>query len=172
MGFSQANKCFIPALAGTVTCVLVIMLLNHTNSGRLSVSTASRESPTIPKSQDCHCEKQGIKVWRSRAEDILEVQPKIKDTMIKLSSPQTKPDDPKLISLIRDEFIDHPRPFLTKFSLPLFQTNQAKVVDDILKHKVRLSVILYNKETRRKLLKITLSWPISWYYFFVFNTVK
>ena len=132
MGFAQANKCWIPALAGFVSCVFFIVLMNHTKFGLTSLSNASRESLTDLTSLDCHCDKQG----RSRAEDILQVNPRIYNIVSKLSSPQTKANDPRLISLIRDEFIDHPRPFLTKFSLPLFQTNQAKVVDIILNHKV------------------------------------
>ena len=53
-----------------------------------------------------------------------------------LVGPEVGADDPDLIRLIRRELIDDPRPFLTKLSLPLYQTPQAKVVDKVFKGKV------------------------------------
>ena len=44
--------------------------------------------------------------------------------------------DPGLISRIRDYFIDLPRPYVTKFSMPIVETPQAKEVNRILKQKV------------------------------------
>ena len=41
-------------------------------------------------------------------------------------------EDEMLVRTIRDYFIERPRPFLTKFSLPLFKTDQAKAVDNLL----------------------------------------
>ena len=72
----------------------------------------------------------------TRAEDILNVDAKVKATVQRLSGPDTEADDPELVSIIKDHFIDHPRPFMTKFSLPLFKTEQAKRVDQILNGKV------------------------------------
>lgn len=57
--------------------------------------------------------------------------------MTRISSTDPEPDDADLVQFIRDEFIDLPRPFVTKFSMPLFQTAQANAVDKILKKKVR-----------------------------------
>ncbi|ELT98097.1 hypothetical protein CAPTEDRAFT_207761 [Capitella teleta] len=44
-------------------------------------------------------------------------------------------NDPKLVSVVKNHFVDPPRPYVTKFSLPLTQTPQAKAADAILKGK-------------------------------------
>ena len=90
------------------------------------------EVGSIPTPSESHPKQ----VERSHAEDILNLDPEVKAKVQLLSGPNTKADNPELLAIIRDYFIDQPRPFMTKFSLPLFQTNQAKVVDEILKGKV------------------------------------
>ncbi|ELU13118.1 hypothetical protein CAPTEDRAFT_214741 [Capitella teleta] len=47
-------------------------------------------------------------------------------------------NDPKLVSVVKNHFVDPPRPYVTKFSLPLTQTPQAKAADAILKGKATL----------------------------------
>ena len=44
--------------------------------------------------------------------------------------------DDRLVSAVRDLFIEYPRPYLTKFSLPITQTPQAQEVDTLLHGKV------------------------------------
>ncbi len=45
-------------------------------------------------------------------------------------------DDPDLVTFVRECLLDLPSSGIPKMSMPLFQTAQAKTVDDILKHKV------------------------------------
>jgi hypothetical protein len=60
----------------------------------------------------------------------------LSELMSPLLGSQETASDPRLITAIRDHFIQYPRPFLTKFSLPITQTPQAKEVDKILNGKV------------------------------------
>ena len=53
----------------------------------------------------------------------------------------TNPDDPELISLLRDHLLETKRPFLHKRSMPLYLTPQTKEIDEILNHKVGAIVI-------------------------------
>ena len=53
-----------------------------------------------------------------------------------------RPDDPELIEKIRNHFIDLPRPYVTKFSMPIVRTPQAKEVDKVLKGKVMFYTII------------------------------
>lgn len=59
------------------------------------------------------------------------------DTIMKnLTGSHITPDNPELVAVVRNHFVDLPRPYVTKFSLPLTRTPQAEVVDKILKEKV------------------------------------
>ena len=57
----------------------------------------------------------------------------------------TPATDWRLVSAIRDHFIDYPRPFLTKFSQPMKPTPQAEELDAVLHGKV-----IYTKENDAK----------------------
>merc|ERR550532_2122928 len=59
---------------------------------------------------------------------------KLDETLKRLEGPQTAWDNPELVQVVKG-LIDNPRPFLTKFSLPLTQTPQAKEVDSLFKQK-------------------------------------
>ena len=49
-----------------------------------------------------------------------------------LTGPHVKDNDTRLVSAISKYMIDHPRPFIPKFSYPLFETPQAKEAMKIL----------------------------------------
>ena len=61
---------------------------------------------------------------------------KLEDSMKRMEGPQTKWDDPELIKTIK-YLIAYT--YVTKFSLPLVQTPQAKEVDQLFKGKVGFS---------------------------------
>ena len=63
------------------------------------------------------------------------------EAMKNLTGPHVLWNDPKLVGVVRDYFVDPPRPYVTKFSLPLTQTPQAKVVDEVLKGKVSADAV-------------------------------
>ena len=52
--------------------------------------------------------------------------------LLNLNGPSIKADDSRLVSAISKYMIDYPRPYLSKFSYPLFETPQAKEVMKIL----------------------------------------
>ena len=56
--------------------------------------------------------------------------------ILQFVGPDTKQDDPLLITAIRQYVIDTPRPFVFKLSYPMIETPQAKAAKKILKNKV------------------------------------
>ena len=69
-----------------------------------------------------------------------------------LTGPHVKDNDPRLISAISKYMIDHPRPFIPKFSYPLFETTQAKEAMKIL-NKVCITDL--NKSRKLKNMAVT-----------------
>lgn len=57
--------------------------------------------------------------------------------MQNLTGPSIRADDPRVLHVLRNNVIEPPSFLIPKFSYPLFQTEQAKAVDKILKNKVR-----------------------------------
>ena len=55
--------------------------------------------------------------------------------MSKFVGPDTKQDDPLLVTAIRQYVIDTPRPFLFKLGYPMIETPQAKAARKILRNK-------------------------------------
>lgn len=62
-------------------------------------------------------------------------QKQLADVMTGYTGSRMSATDPGLIDRIRYYFIDLPRPYVTKFSMPIVETPQAKEVNIILKHK-------------------------------------
>jgi len=65
-------------------------------------------------------------------------QRELADVMTGYTGSRISASDAGLIDRIRKHFIDLPRPYVTKFSMPIVETPQAKEVSRILKHKVSL----------------------------------
>ncbi|KAK2162081.1 hypothetical protein LSH36_104g02046 [Paralvinella palmiformis] len=62
-------------------------------------------------------------------------QRELADVMTGYTGSRISASDAGLIDRIRKHFIDLPRPYVTKFSMPIVETPQAKEVSRILKHK-------------------------------------
>lgn len=69
---------------------------------------------------------------RRKAEDILTVEPQVQRVVEEMVAAKVDANDKQLVQVIRDYFIDWPRPFLSKFSMHIFQTEQAKAVNKLL----------------------------------------
>ena len=107
---SQIAKRIIILLATSYICYMYLFLLKPTRSvGQLN-------EVAINKEHCCSCNADNIKYKNMRT----------------LISKTTKPDDPRLVSLLREHFINPPSGGLYKRSYPMVKTPQATTVEKLI----------------------------------------
>ena len=125
-------------IVGIFTTVVLWFTVSTLNSGS-DCPTCSRDetrsrSPLIEKAvPDSNILEPFQSICRSPEADR---QRELEAVMDGFTGPTVSATDIGLINRIRKHFIDLPRPYVTKFSMPIVETPQAKEVNKILKHKV------------------------------------
>ena len=132
---------FIALIALVVLLPLKERISNHIYSDQSEVddsNPSNQELIACPDNSNCNYPPTNNEIGKHVPMDMLSRDPAVAKRFKALSGPNRTQDDPELIQFIKDQVIEDRRPYVPKMSHRLYQTPQAKVIDEIFKKKVTI----------------------------------